>query len=93
MSGIWIRFRAELRTRWRAWLGLALLVGLPLGVAAGRWAWTIAADRLGVVAEPVVPLLALLALVPLTIVVANLVAAVPAWFAGRNRPAALLRDE
>ena len=72
---------------------VALLVGLPLGAAAGRWAWTIAADRLGVVAEPVVPIGALIALAPLTLVVVNVVAAVPAWLAARTRPADVLRSE
>ncbi|MGH9246035.1 MAG: FtsX-like permease family protein [Acidimicrobiales bacterium] len=33
MSAVWYRFRAELRTRWRAWLGLALLVGFATGAA------------------------------------------------------------
>jgi ABC-type lipoprotein release transport system permease subunit len=33
MSAVWIRFRAELRARWRAWLGLALLVGIASGAA------------------------------------------------------------
>lgn len=28
MSAVWVRMRAELRTRWRAWFGLALFVGL-----------------------------------------------------------------
>ncbi|MGH9243297.1 MAG: hypothetical protein ACRD29_03070 [Acidimicrobiales bacterium] len=31
MTGVWYRFRAERRTRGRAWLGLALLVGLAAG--------------------------------------------------------------
>jgi predicted lysophospholipase L1 biosynthesis ABC-type transport system permease subunit len=34
---------------------LALLVGVPLGVAGGRWAWRLVADQLGVVSGPVVP--------------------------------------
>jgi len=29
---VWIRLRAEPRTRWREWLGVALLVGLIRGV-------------------------------------------------------------
>src|SRR4029450_12212724 len=31
MTAVWDRFRAELRSRWRAWLGLGLLVGLAAG--------------------------------------------------------------
>src|SRR5688500_10379961 len=31
MTAVWYRFRAELRTRWRAWFGLALLIGLAAG--------------------------------------------------------------
>ncbi len=32
MAAVWFRFRAELRTRWRSALGLALLVGLAGGI-------------------------------------------------------------
>src|SRR5947207_13820710 len=39
MTAVRYRFRADLRTRWRAWLGLAVVVGLFAGaitaVAAG----------------------------------------------------------
>src|SRR5688572_21136673 len=31
MTAVWYRFRAELRTRWRAWLGLALIAGVAGG--------------------------------------------------------------
>jgi hypothetical protein len=72
---------------------LALVVGVPLGVAAGRWAWSLTAEELGVVVQPVVPIVALLLLVPLALVVANVVAWVPAWIAGRTRPAVVLRAE
>src|SRR5438445_12092734 len=33
VSAVWMRLRSELRTRWRSWLGLALLIGLA-GAAA-----------------------------------------------------------
>ena len=72
---------------------LALLAGLPLGVAAGRWAWVLVADRLGAVPVSVVPAVALGLVALATVLAANLVAAVPAWMAARTRPAAVLRAE
>jgi hypothetical protein len=76
-----------------ALLALALAVGLPVGVAAGRWLWTLFAARIYALPEPVVPLQAVLLLVPATILAANLAAAVPAWMAARTRPATVLRAE
>ena len=38
------------------WRVVAALVGLPLGVIAGRWGWRVVADQLGVASGPVVPL-------------------------------------
>jgi len=72
---------------------IALLLGLPLGVAAGRWGWTVLAERMHAVAAPVTPLLALALLVPATIVIANLMAALPARAAARTEPAVILRTE
>jgi ABC-type lipoprotein release transport system permease subunit len=72
---------------------LALIVGVPVGVGAGRWAWGLFADGLGVVDAPIVPLLSLLLVVPGALALANLVAAVPALIASRTRPAAVLRAE
>ena len=34
MGAVWMRFRSELRARWRSWLGLALLIGLAGAAAA-----------------------------------------------------------
>lgn len=34
MPAVWLRFRADLRQRWRAWVGLALLLGLAAGIVA-----------------------------------------------------------
>ena len=73
--------------------GLAVLAGLPLGVVAGRWAWVLVADRLGVVPVSVVPTLILTLVALSTVLAANLVAAVPAWLAARTRPAIVLRAE
>ena len=73
--------------------GVALLVGLPLGVVAGRLVWTVVAARLGVPAEPVVPLGRLVVLTFAVLVLANLVACGPAWNAGRTPPAKVLHSE
>ena len=72
---------------------VAMVIGLPLGVAAGRLAWSVFASRLGALSEPVTPSLSLLATVRRPILVANLIAAVPASIAGRMRPAVVLRTE
>jgi ABC-type lipoprotein release transport system permease subunit len=72
---------------------VALAVGLPLGVAAGRWAWQLTADTLGVHSSPVVPLAAMAAAAAGTVLAANLVAAVPGRAASRLRPAVALRSE
>jgi predicted lysophospholipase L1 biosynthesis ABC-type transport system permease subunit len=72
---------------------VALSVGLPLGVVAGRWAWQLTASQLGVDSGPIVSLLAIAAAAAGTVLVANLVAAIPGWAAGRLRPATALRSE
>ena len=74
-------------------VGLALLVGLPLGVAAGRWTWQVFAGRLGAASDARVPVLAALAAVPVAVAIANAVAVAPGLVAGRLRPATVLRDE
>ena len=84
--------------RTTAWQGtvfvaLALIVGVPLGIGLGRWSWLLIADQLGVVSAPRVPVPAIIALIPATLLVANLAAAVPGWLAVRIRPAEALRAE
>jgi ABC-type antimicrobial peptide transport system permease subunit len=76
-----------------AFAAVALLIGLPLGVLAGRWAWTFFANAAGVPAAPTVPFTAVLLAIPVTLAVANLIAAWPGWTAARLRPAAVLRAE
>jgi hypothetical protein len=72
---------------------VALIVGLPLGVAAGRWVWQVFADRIGVARAPRVPLLTLAQAVPVALAIANVLAAGPGWVAGRLKPAPVLRTE
>ena len=89
--------RAQLRgtVAWQASVLtlVAVVVGLPIGVAAGRWAWRVFADQLGIVFVPVVPVLLVVALVPAALLLANLVAAAPGYLAARTRPANALRAE
>jgi hypothetical protein len=72
---------------------IALLVGLPIGVAGGRWAWRVFAAQLGVLPEPAIPLTAILIAIPGALVMANLIAAAPARAAARTQPATVLRTE
>jgi hypothetical protein len=72
---------------------VALAIGIPVGIAGGRWAWTIFANDLGIVPEPVFPVLPILLVIPAAIVAANLIAAIPAALAGRTPAAVALRTE
>jgi predicted lysophospholipase L1 biosynthesis ABC-type transport system permease subunit len=49
----------------------ALLAGLPLGIVAGRWTWTIFAGSLGVATDPAVPAPALLAIIPAALILTS----------------------
>ena len=73
---------------------LSLLIGVPLGVLAARWGWTIFADQLGVVAEPVAPFpWGVMAVAFGTLVLALVVAALPGRSAARTDAALALRSE
>jgi ABC-type lipoprotein release transport system permease subunit len=45
MGAVWYRFRSELRARWKAWFGLALLVGVTGGIVLGALAGARRTDR------------------------------------------------
>jgi ABC-type lipoprotein release transport system permease subunit len=72
---------------------VALLVGLPTGVAAGRWGWRLFAGQLGVLPDPVVPVLAVLIAVPSALFLVNVVAALPGRVAACAQPGLVLRSE
>ena len=71
----------------------ALLAGIPLGVIAGRWAWAVFADAAGVASQATVDLPLVLLAIPVTLLLANVIAAWPGWTAARLRPATVLRAE
>jgi hypothetical protein len=66
---------------------------VPLGIAAGRVLWQVFATNFGVVPLTVVEVVPVAALALGVLVVANVLAFVPALLAARSRPAELLRAE
>jgi len=72
---------------------VAVAVGIPVGVAAGRSTWLVFAHQLGITPEPSFPPLALAVLALATIFVANLLSVIPGQLAVRTSPAAVLRAE
>jgi ABC-type lipoprotein release transport system permease subunit len=72
---------------------VALVIGVPVGIAAGRWAWRAFAEQIGVVPAPHIGGVSLLVVVPATILLALAVSFVPALLAARTRPATVLRSE
>ena len=90
-----VRRQVSATVAWQATLVAvgAVVVGVPAAIAAGRWTWRLGAAGVGSVSPPVVPVAAVVDVVPATQVAANLVARGPAWAAGRVRPADALRAE
>jgi ABC-type lipoprotein release transport system permease subunit len=74
-------------------LVIAAVVGVPLGVAAGRWAWASFASSVGAVPVSVIPVLALFLGFLALLAAGNLLAAAPAAVAARTPSAAALRAE
>jgi len=74
-------------------MAVATLVGVPLGVAGGRWTWTTFANSIGVVPAPVVPVTTLALGIAGLIAAGALLALWPAAIAARTVPAVLLRAE
>jgi hypothetical protein len=72
---------------------VALLIGVPAGILAGRLGWSLFATNLGVVSVPVVSWLPVLAAIPVTIAAAVLISVGPALAARRTKPATVLRAE
>jgi len=68
-------------------------IGVPLGIALGRFLWDLFARQISVVPEPAVPPLIVALVIAGALVTANLVAALPGWVAARTPAAAVLRAE
>jgi len=72
---------------------VGIVVGIPLGVVAGRWLWDLFARQIYAVPYPTVSVLSLVLVAVGTLVLANVVAAVPARTAARTPTAIMLRAE
>ena len=72
---------------------VGLVVGVPGGIALGRWLWTLFARAIYTVPEPSVPVLDIVAVALGALVLANLVAAIPGRIAARTPTALILRAE
>ena len=72
---------------------LALVIGVPVGIACGRLAWVIFARQIGILAVIDVPLPYLALLVAAAIALAVAIAAPPGESAARTSPALVLRSE
>jgi hypothetical protein len=68
-------------------------VGIPLGIALGRWLWTAFARQIYAVPQPVVPVLSVVLLPLCALALVNLVAALPGRSAARTPAALALRAE
>jgi hypothetical protein len=89
------RWQVVATVTWQAltFATIGLVLGLPLGIAAGRWTWYLFARQIDVVPEPVTPVVLILLLVPAAVLLAIIVAAAPALSAARTRPAVVFRAE
>ncbi len=72
---------------------IGIVVGIPTGIMTGRWLWTLFARAISAVPQPTVPAMAIVAVTAGTVVLANLVAAIPGRLAARTPAALLLQTE
>jgi hypothetical protein len=90
-----VRRQLAAAVAWQATVAavVGILVGIPLGVIAGRWLWDGFARQIYAVPYPTVSVTSICLVVLGTLVLANAVAALPARTAARTRTALMLRDE
>jgi ABC-type lipoprotein release transport system permease subunit len=72
---------------------IAGVVGVPLGIIVGRWAWILLAHSLGVFEHPIVPIAAITLAGAVVLLAANLVGLVPGWRVAHRHPGIVLRAE
>jgi ABC-type lipoprotein release transport system permease subunit len=85
--------RASVSWQAAALATLGALIGLPLGVLVGRFAWARIAANIGVLEAQRLPLIVMLLAIPVAVILAIAIALVPARRAARIHPAEVLRTE
>ena len=80
---------------WQSSVAVAVgtVVGVPLGVISGNFLWDLFAREINAVPHPTVPVLSIVLIVVASMVLANIVAAIPGRVAARTSTALLLRAE
>jgi len=74
-------------------VGIGTLVGVPIGIVLGRWLWDVFSRQVHVVPASSVPTGSIILIAVGALVLANMVAAIPARQAARTPTALLLRAE
>jgi hypothetical protein len=90
-----VRWQLAATVAWQATVAgvVGLAIGIPLGIISGRWLWDLFARQIYAVPYPTVSVPSIFLIALGTLVLANVVAAVPARTAARTPTAVLLRAE
>ena len=90
-----VRWQLAAAVAWQATVAaiVGIVVGIPLGIVAGRWLWDLFARQIYAVPYPTVSVVSVLLVALGTLLLANVVAAVPARNAARTPTALMLRAE
>jgi ABC-type lipoprotein release transport system permease subunit len=70
-----------------------LVVGVPIGLIAGRAGWQAIAERVPLTFRSPLTAIAIVVVVPIALIAANLLAIIPARRASKSKPALVLRSE
>jgi ABC-type lipoprotein release transport system permease subunit len=74
-------------------VALGVLIGVPVGIVAGRWLWDTFAHHINVPAEPTISVALILVVVAAALLLANIIAVVPRLIAAKTQTLSLLRAE
>ena len=70
---------------------IGALIGVPIGIALGRWTWAASAHQIGVAEDLGAPFGTVLAVIGAGLVLLLVLGATAGWVAGRALPSSALR--